>query len=195
MLTRPLFAFALAQPFVMQSAVPPLALGGFTANEVRVQLFFTETLGEARLLATFTPSRADLHLYDTQLPTNGARGLGRPTRVKLVSSAVIQAAGHVVPDRLSTELIVAGTRVPVYAEGPVSISMPVNRRTASGGAAVLSITYMACTEKVCFPPVVDRRLSVVIPAEPSWVLSEKGRSAPPLLRGPSHTRQNTESSF
>ncbi len=50
-LTRPVFAFALAHPFDMQSAVPPLALGGFTANEVRVQLFFTsEDQGEARLL-------------------------------------------------------------------------------------------------------------------------------------------------
>jgi hypothetical protein len=163
MLTRPLFAFALAQPFVMQSAVPPLALGGFTANEVRVQLFFSEDQGEARLLATFTPSRADLHLYSTRLPENGVRGFGRPTRVKVISSAVIQAAGHVVADRPSSDLAIAGTKVPVYPEGPVSLSTPVRRRTASGGAALLSITYMACTERVCFPPVVDRRLSVVIP--------------------------------
>ena len=45
-----------------------------------------DAVRQAWLAAAFEPERADTHLYATDLPAQGLDGLGRPTRLTVVSA-------------------------------------------------------------------------------------------------------------
>jgi hypothetical protein len=85
--------------------------------------------------------------------------------LELVSSASIRPAGPLVADQPTVDLHVAAleTTFPVYPAGAVTLRLPVTLTASNSATAELSVTYMACSDRTCLAPVIDRRITVTIP--------------------------------
>ena len=139
----------------------------FAEHDVAVEIALERSRsGKTWLVGTYLPSRATYHLYGKDLPKSGIHGVARPTLLELVSSPSIRAAGPLVADQPTIELQVAalGLTFPVYPEGAVTLRLPVTLTAQESTTAVLSVTYMACSDRTCMAPVIDKRVSVRIPA-------------------------------
>jgi len=162
----------------LASAVIVLGVGGarlqserwlltrFAQHDVAVEIALErDQAGKAWLVGTYTPSKATLHLYGKDLPRAGIHGVARPTLLELVSSASIRPAGPLVADQPTVDLHVAAleTTFPVYPAGAVTLRLPVTLTASNNAAAELSVTYMACSDRTCLAPVIDRRITVTIP--------------------------------
>ncbi len=150
-----------------QSVPARVSLASFEENGVAVGIFFESVApGKGRLDGTFTPLEAELHLYSKDLPKHGIRGLGRPTLLEIISPPSLKSRGALVASRPATERFVAalGAKLPVYPDGAVTLSLPVSTGRNGPVTGELSVTYMACSDRVCLAPVVDERISVKIPA-------------------------------
>ncbi|WP_431678290.1 hypothetical protein [Kitasatospora sp. KL5] len=125
----------------------------FTENGVTVDLSLGKWDGSAgTLTAVFTPERAGYHLYSLDLPPDGIDGVGRPTSLRLRGG--LEQTGRPAADSAPHPLQLPGDlpAVPVYPDGPVTVTLPVHR-TASGAATVL-VGYAACSEtQGCMLPV------------------------------------------
>ncbi len=125
----------------------------FTENGVTVDLSVDRWDGSAgTLTAVFTPTAAGYHLYSLDLPPGGVDGIGRPISLRLrggLEQTARPTTGAAVHDlRLPGGL----PPVPVYPDGPVTVTLPVHR-TQEGPATVL-VGYAACSEtKGCLFPV------------------------------------------
>jgi hypothetical protein len=54
---------------------------------------------------------------------------------------------------------------PVYPAGPVTLSLPFEWVTGNNTVSMeVAITYMACSDKTCLPPVIDKHVIIQIPA-------------------------------
>ncbi|MFI0482616.1 hypothetical protein [Actinomadura sp. 9N215] len=106
---------------------------------------------------TFRPTRRGFHIYSLDLP---AGGLGIPTRVNV--RAGLKAAGAPSADKSERRLDLPSlnTRLQVYPDGPVTISLPVRR---TNGAAEVVVSYGACSRNVCLAPVIDRTTTMTLP--------------------------------
>ena len=138
-------------------------LGGFTERGVRVNVSLQETSSRRTwLTATFTPTKSETHLYGKDLPPSGVNGLGRPTRLAIVSGTGVTVTGDVVANRvvLDDRLEELKTTLQIYPAGPVSLHLPVRVQTGRSSHAELSISYMACGTNGCLPPVTDKRFVV-----------------------------------
>jgi hypothetical protein len=104
--------------------------------------------------AMFRPQLPGYHLYSVDLPPGGVNGLGTPTVVSVRGN--LRATGRLTADRPVTNLRITELDVdlPVYPDGPVTVSLPV-RRTGNGRGEVI-VTYGACSLATCLPPVRDR---------------------------------------
>jgi thiol-disulfide isomerase/thioredoxin len=146
-----------------------LALSSFTQHGIRVDLALEkDSSGQAWLAGTFSPTEADTHLYGKDLPATGLDGLGRPTRLSVSSVSGLAAAGALIANRPVEDdrIDLLKQTFPVYPAGPVTLRFPVT--VPARGAttrAELSVTYMGCGPKGCMPPVVDRRIAVVVPGD------------------------------
>jgi thiol-disulfide isomerase/thioredoxin len=141
-------------------------LGSMTKGGVRVDLTLQEDRSQRSwLAATFTPQTADTHLYATSLPAGGVNGLGRPTRLSIVTASGLQLTGDPVADRPEREdrIDVLKTTVLVYPSGPVTLLAPV--RITRPAKAEVSVSYMACSPKGCRAPVEDARMLVTFAAQ------------------------------
>lgn len=141
----------------------------FSKNSVEVEVRLeAETLESAQLVAVFTPTEPTLHLYGLDMPLTGIDGVGRPTRVAIVSGA-IETAGELKADVTATDYTFPTLEkpFPLYPDGPVTLTLPVKLPASMPELqeAVLSLTYMACSsEGVCKPPVTDWQATVTLPA-------------------------------
>ena len=146
-----------------------LELGSFTERGVHVGVGLDrDRSGGVWLTARFTPQSPDVHLYATELAEQGIDGLGRPTRLALIDATGITTKGPVVADRaIEWDRIEAlKTALPIYPTGQVTLRQAVTLdRSPSGQRATVSISYMGCGSNGCLPPVSDRRLSLVVPAQ------------------------------
>ncbi len=142
------------------------ALAGFSERDVRVEITLEQASRSrgTRLRARFTPTRPGFRLYAKELPRAGLSGIGRPTLLEVVAG--LRATGPLRADRVPGEIRsdVLGLRFPVYPPGPVMLSLPVVPAPSGARTAELSLTYMACSERTCMPPVIDRRARVLLPA-------------------------------
>jgi thiol-disulfide isomerase/thioredoxin len=139
-------------------------LGAMTRSGVRVDLTLQEDRSHRSwLAATFIPQAADTHLYAKSLPENGVNGLGRPTRLSVVTASGIQLTGELIADRPEREdrLDTLNTILLVYPPGPVTLLVPV--RITAPARAEVSLSYMACGAEGCRPPVQDARVVVTFP--------------------------------
>ncbi|MFI0366420.1 hypothetical protein ACH35V_00990 [Actinomadura sp. 1N219] len=107
---------------------------------------------------TFRPTRPGFHIYGLELPPGG---LGIPTEVNV--RAGLEAKGVPSADEAvrQLELPSLGARLPVYPDGPVTISLPVRR---TGDTAEIVVSYGACSRTVCLEPVIDRTTTLPLPA-------------------------------
>jgi hypothetical protein len=168
----PLLLFAFCVIFILASCAPrlrlspasPLPLAAFTGNGVAVSIALEQDAsGRVFLAATFTPTEAGFHLYNKDLPANGINGLGRPTRLELVPASRMQAAGDL------TVSLPAGQEEDLeefmtYPEGPVTLRLAVILPAGDGWMEdQVSVTFMACSENACHPPIVGKIVSVRVP--------------------------------
>ena len=147
------------------STLYPLELAAFTESEVAVELLLDQDLaGQIYLVAIFTPGPG-LHLYSKDLPWLGVGGLGRPTRLELPEGTRLRPTGAL------SESVAAlppdGTQgLAVYPPGPLTLRLPVVLPSGSGWyEEQVSVTYMACTDSRCFPPVVGKLIPVRVPGQ------------------------------
>jgi hypothetical protein len=138
---------------------PPLAT--LHRGGVQVRLGFQRSATGDALVATFRPDRKGFHLYSVDLDPSAAGGVGFPTRLDVRGGLTPQAAPVAsAPVRL-LRIATIGT-LPVYPDGPVSLREPVRRTGDAAAEAILS--YAACSDTVCLPPVVNATVRFSIPA-------------------------------
>jgi hypothetical protein len=110
--------------------------------------------GGPQLVATFRPDEPGFHLYSIDLPVGGVDGLGVPTSVAVRGD--LRAQGQPTTDAPIRTLRPAGldAALPVYPDGPVTVTLNVNR--TGRGRADAVVGYAACSEDQCLPPVIDQ---------------------------------------
>lgn len=134
----------------------------FTQNDVSVSLSLERpTSAQTWLVATFTPLRANFHLYSKDLPRLGLRGQGRPTLLEVLPGQSVTALGS-LQDSLPTEDHYSQAiqqALPVYPAGPVTLRQQIVYSPEIIAFAV-SVTYQACSQSVCLSPVVSQPLTL-----------------------------------
>ncbi|MFE2914378.1 hypothetical protein [Kitasatospora indigofera] len=142
------------------AGAPPAA--EFEGNGVGVAVRLDrDTDGAERLRVTFRPQESGFHLYSVDLPAGGVSGLGIPTRLAVRGG--LAADGPPTADRPLRTVSPAGLDVelPVYPDGPVTLTLPVHRTGEARAEAVVS--YGACSEGRCLIPVFDQALGFALP--------------------------------
>ena len=143
----------------------PQPVWASTQNEVEVKIsILKDSSGQLRLSGTFTPTRPGFYLYGKDLPKDGLQGLGRPTLLEVTKSGSIKMKGALEADQPIENIYMnaLGLSFPVYPAGPVTLSRPFEL-TGNSAFMELSITYMACSEKTCLPPVIDKHVYIQVP--------------------------------
>lgn len=131
---------------------------------VAVTFGWSSPVGAHPVLAVrFTP-QPGFHLYSVDLPPDGVRGVGRPTRVEV--GGALAADGRPRPDARALPLHIDGldAALPVYPDGPVTLRQAV--RVTPGGRARAWVTYAACSGSTCLPPVIRREVALALPGTP-----------------------------
>ena len=144
-----------------------LELATSTENNVEVTIMLERFNNDQFFLsATFTPQNPGLHLYSKDIPKTGVEGLGRPTLLELSEGSSLQAlselAESVAPQAPNTppfELL-------TYPAGPVTLSLPVLLPDGNAWSDdEVIVTYMACDEQGCRPPVQQKPIAIKIPGK------------------------------
>jgi hypothetical protein len=156
------------QAAVQPAAVSPWrALASFTENGVTVAIALeNDPSGQAWLVGTFTPVQEHFHLYGKDLPKDGIRGQGRPTLLEITASSRVKPIGALVANQPTVSYFNRAIEqsVPIYPDGPVTLRLPIGLSKSDAAVPTeLSVTYMSCSAEICLVPVVDKRVSVVIP--------------------------------
>lgn len=142
----------------------PLALASFTENYVDVSVILErDSSGGALLAATFTPSEGH-HLYSKDIPIDGLEGLGRPTLLELPGESQMIALGELIESVPARKSDFEPKELLIYPAGPVTLRLPV--QLPPGNAWIddeIKITYMACSNYQCKPPVEGKVVSIRIP--------------------------------
>ena len=155
---------------MVRSDVGNIHLAEFTESFADVSIVLeTDDAEEAVLVATFTPTEADAHLYSMELPKEGIDGLGRPTLLELPAWAHMQVAGELQESLLSEEDSVASDlpTLPVYPTGSVTLRLPVILPDGQGEMVddQVLVTYMVCTPRGCHKPVEGKLVDVHVPTK------------------------------
>ena len=159
-----LFGVSCTAP-IRETARSAISLASFTENDVQVfiQLGTDKETGSS-LSATFIPPDG-YHLYSKDIPVAGLDGLGRPTLLELLPESHVTALSELmesvepqIPEFEPKELL-------VYPSGTVTLSLRVELPPGRDWVAdSVRITYMACSDSLCKPPVVGKMVPVRIPA-------------------------------
>ncbi len=150
-----------------KTILPPdssMDLASFSENSVDVSIALKrDAFGQILLAATFTPP-PDHHLYGKDIPRNGVEGLGRPTLIELSSGTKIQIIGQLLESVSPINDQFEALQLPVYPVGAVTLSLPI---LLPPGADWLDetviVTFMACGDNGCKPPVIGRVIAIRIP--------------------------------
>lgn len=153
----------------VRQPINPISLKTFIKHGVEVALVLEEEpLGHYHLAATYSPLYELYHLYSKDLPPTGIDGIGRPTRLEIVSGP-LEAVGDLQENISPLEHRFVGfdKPFPIYPDGPVTLRLPVKLAKPSQGKpsiAELSVTYTACSNKgVCLLPVFGEVFSITVP--------------------------------
>jgi len=141
-----------------------LSLASFTENYVGVSILLEgNDKGEYFLSATFIPPDG-YHLYSKDIPLNGVEGLGRPTLLELTEYSQLHALGILTESVKTMEPNFEPKELLVYPSGAVTLSLPVELPAADTWLNdAVKITFMACSESTCKPPVTGKIVSIRIP--------------------------------
>lgn len=135
-------------------------------NGVSVKFLLQEDEGGTQYLsAQFTPLKPGYYLYGYELPEEGIKGLGVPTRMKVLSSEGMVAGSQVItdPQSFNLKVEVLDIEMPVYEVGPVTLSLPVEKESDTGQLE-LELSYMACNKAdgTCLPPVRNKKHTLTL---------------------------------
>lgn len=146
---------------------PAVTVWTATENDVEVKLWIMKyPSGQLRLSGTFTPTRPQFYLYSKDLPRNGLNGLGRPTLLEVTESDSIKLTGSLDADQPIRDIYVATLDLtfPVYPAGSVTLSLPFELVGDSHAPSMeVAIMYMACSDKTCLPPVINKHILIQVP--------------------------------
>lgn len=119
--------------------------------------------GNALLVATYTP-QPGYHLYSKDIPRTGVDGLGRPTLLELTSESHMRALGNVIESVAAQTPNFEPKDLWVYPAGAVRLSLPVELPSGTSWVDdIVSVSYMACGENGCKPPVMGKIVSIRVP--------------------------------
>jgi hypothetical protein len=156
------FSLSACGPRLEPGSTLKLATLAQRSITVAVSLEIDEA-GQTWLVAAFKPDDPGLHMYSKDLPREGENGLGRPTLLELVPGTRLKALGELnesveaLPDADLDDL-------PVYPAGPVTLRLPVSLPEGEGWFdEQVSVTYMACSQSACIPPVENQLIAVRLP--------------------------------
>ncbi|GAA2750028.1 hypothetical protein GCM10010440_56740 [Kitasatospora cinereorecta] len=138
---------AASDPATSDPATSDQATAGAAQNGVQV----TVVVSADAVRATFRPERPGFHLYSIGLPVDGVDGVGVPTELGVKGG--LRATAAPTSDQPVRQLNIPGVAgaLPVYPDGPVTLTMPV-ARTGSPDAQVV-VSYGACSTTTCLLPV------------------------------------------
>ncbi len=141
-----------------------LLLQTFTKNNVTVSIYLGTTQdGDDAVIASFTPPEGS-HLYSKDIPRNGVDGLGRPTLLELTQNSRMKVAGGLIESAPAQIPDFEPKGLLVYPAGIVTLTLPVTLPTGSDWVNdEISVTFMACSDSGCKPPVENEVISVRIP--------------------------------
>ena len=124
----------------------------YSGRLVRGEVEVEARLEHDQLSVTLTPQRRGFHVYSVDLPADGVEGLGVATTVRALGG--IRATSRPRADQPVRELEYPslGLALPVYSDGPVTLSFRVDR---SPSTPRVRVTYAACSTSRCLPPVRD----------------------------------------
>jgi hypothetical protein len=140
-----------------------------TSAENKVQVGITLNSaenGQAILSATFTPENTGLHLYSKDTPKTGIDGLGRPTLLELSKNSSMLAIGELIESIPPLAPITPPLELLIYPAGPITLSLRV--MLPKGNDWIddeVIVTYMACDEQGCRPPVQQKSIPIKIPGQ------------------------------
>ncbi|MFD0273574.1 hypothetical protein ACFVHB_06605 [Kitasatospora sp. NPDC127111] len=110
--------------------------------------------GRRLLDATFVPEQPGFHLYSVDLPAGGIDGLGLPTRLTVRGGLAADGTARADRPLRTVSPLELGVQLPVYPDGPVTVTLPV-RRTGTGPSEAV-VSFGACSEQRCLIPVTDQ---------------------------------------
>jgi hypothetical protein len=141
-----------------------ISLASFQEHDVDVLIqLVRQSHGEYILNATFTPPRG-YHLYSKDIPAAGVDGVGRPTLLALTPKSLMKVTGPLAENKKTETPDFEPKELLVYPPGAVTLSLPVELPTSDLWIQdELSVTYMACSNNKCKPPVEGRIVPVRIP--------------------------------
>jgi hypothetical protein len=162
--TMLLFCMAACTPDLAAPKGQAISLASFTENYVDVSIYLErDSIGNYSLSATFTPPDG-YHLYSKDVPLSGVGGLGRPTLLELTNESHIKVNGELTESLKAQGPNFEPKELLVYPLGAVTLSLPVE--LPSGNDWVddeIKITYMACSDSQCKPPVVGKIIWIRVP--------------------------------
>ncbi|MBK8824819.1 MAG: hypothetical protein IPN58_20085 [Anaerolineales bacterium] len=142
-----------------------IELANVLENKVQVSITLEkDQSGQFILSATFTPQDPNLHFYSKDIPITGINGIGRPTLLELPKDSPMQIIGDLkesvspqIPNTPPLELL-------TYPAGAITLSLPI---LLPGGNNWIEdeviVSYMACDENGCRPPVQKKSIAINIP--------------------------------
>jgi hypothetical protein len=143
----------------------PISLTSLRENYVDISIYLERnSAGDYFLSARFTPPDG-YHLYSKDIPLTGVNGLGRPTLLELTSAGLMKSTGELIESVKAQTPDFEPKGLLVYPAGPVTLSLPV--QLPPGDAWVndeVKITFMACTDNQCKPPVVGKIVQIRVPS-------------------------------
>ena len=161
-----LFTTSACHPTSQNQVVFPLPLASVTENNVTVSIQLIKTdEGGYLIAATFAPIEV-AHLYSKDLPMTGIDGVGRPTLLELPLESQITPVGELIESFSAQEPETEPKALRVYPVGAVTLSLPIQLPSGSNWVEEsVRVTYMACTESGCKPPVMGKLIAIQIPGE------------------------------
>ena len=157
-----LFLTACTSPIHARFA-SPYQLAAFSQNYVSVKVFLQQDSQQKTfLLATFTPEDG-YHLYSKDIPRQGVYGEGRPTLLELGPQSQMHTIGELTASAQDEVSNMGTDALLVYPAGTVTLSLEVDLPQATGWYDdQLSLTYMACSQSTCRPPVIGKLVTVSV---------------------------------
>ncbi len=144
-----------------------LELANFTENKVQVTITLSSAdNGQSILSAIFTPQNPSLHLYSKDIPKTGINGLGRPTLFELSKDSPLQVIGELIESASPQAPTTPPLELLTYPAGPVTLSLHVLLPNGNNWINdEVTVTYMACDEQGCRPPVQQKPIAITIPGK------------------------------
>ena len=143
----------------------PLQLATSTQNNVEVVITLERGDDDQDILsATFTPQSPSLHLYSKDIPKTGVDGLGRPTLLELSENSPMQAVSELTESALPQKPATPPLELLIYPAGPITLSLLILLPDGNSWTNdEVFVTYMACDEMGCRPPVQNKSIAIKIP--------------------------------